>query len=554
MAIFILCAAGLSMATCVKRSGVTPELIPEEADGPQGVSADALSKLDTVGIETSSTGRSTSAETGSGERVEIELFAMSKCPFFSKFIGTLHPVVAVLSPHIRLILSHIGKVNKDGISSMHGPDEVLGNVLQLCAQRSSTSPIQLLDFMKCQYDDSDRFPNNWRRCAGQSGLDVAEIAACRNGPIGNSLLRASISRAEAADVRESPTVYIGGAPHERALSASSITRAICDGMQGTMPTACTTLPTLPEIPVTIVNDARCRRPECDPQVLEGLLNRHFSGAVFDHVDISEKRGRTLFLDSGIRFLPIAFFDASIEKNADAFERLRRSMLSMANERYALPIGRQWDPVAEICDDGIDNTKNGKIDCQDPHCAAKLICRKQQKRSLTLFVMSYCPYCTIALGFMEQALDHFGRNRQQIDFKIEFVGEEEDGDFYSLHGDREIEENLRQICAQQHYGEKYAFMTYIACRNKMSAEPGREAGNMWQQCVPQGMDAAVIQACAKGKEGRDLLSASFDRSEQLGVQGTPTWILNNQYRIEARSAADIIEAFCAANKDSMGCKE
>jgi len=238
-------------------------------------------------------------------------------------------------------------------------------------------------------------------------------------------------------------------------------------------------------------------------------------------------------------LPVALFAKNVEDEPEAFNRLEKRFINLGDE-YLFQLG-PWDPESEICDNSRDDDGDGSADCDDSDCRGTKACRSEVPRSLKVYVMSQCPYGVRVLNSMESVLANFGRDRSKINFRVEFIGRtESDGTLYSMHGAAEVEEDLRQICAQHHYPDNYSFMEYILCRNKniRSAD--------WRSCVRAPLDAYVIQECADGGEGRRLLIESFEEASTLGIKGSPTWLLNNRYEMRGRDSESIKSDFCERN--------
>jgi predicted DsbA family dithiol-disulfide isomerase len=120
-----------------------------------------------------------------------------------------------------------------------------------------------------------------------------------------------------------------------------------------------------------------------------------------------------------------------------------------------------------------------------------------------------------------------------------------GKFSSLHGQGEVDENIRQLCAMKYYPKKY--MDYIVCRNKNIRDTN------WQSCATQaGLDANVIKSCFDGGEGATLHSASIQKSEAVGAQGSPTIYINNQPYQGGRDSTAFQRAICANLKSHPEC--
>jgi hypothetical protein len=152
------------------------------------------------------------------------------------------------------------------------------------------------------------------------------------------------------------------------------------------------------------------------------------------------------------------------------------------------------------------------------------------------------------------LKNFGKDRKKMDFSIEYIGKDVDGKLNSMHGDTEVAEDLRQVCAQKYFAKSYQFMDYILCRNKAYQENrGKEPeGTEWTACAKGPIKADVIKKCSEGEEGKALLTASFKLAEDLGVTGSPGWLLNNKFEMRGRTADAIKTEFCAKNEGLAEC--
>jgi hypothetical protein len=198
-------------------------------------------------------------------------------------------------------------------------------------------------------------------------------------------------------------------------------------------------------------------------------------------------------------------------------------------------------VTEVCDNGVDDDGDGRADCVDSDCETSWACRPERPRSLSLFVMAFCPYCSQPIEGVVPVLDLFDRDRNRIDFTLEFMGTvNPDGTLRSMHGDDEVVEDRRQICAQRYYPERYAFMDYVVCRHRDHTSPN------WRSCVRPPLSASVIERCLSSGEADELLRASFTRTRDLAVRGAPSWLLNNRYEMQGRNPEAIRAGFCSRN--------
>lgn len=171
--------------------------------------------------------------------------------------------------------------------------------------------------------------------------------------------------------------------------------------------------------------------------------------------------------------------------------------------------------------------------------------KTKKPSVKLFVMSQCPYGVLAENAIAPVL---GLLKDKISFNLFFIADENNGQFQSLHGQPEVDEDTRQLCVIKYYPE--AFMDYILCINK-------DAANLpWESCLNENkMDVNKIKTCSSGEEGKKLLSENIKEAEKYQVTGSPTLIINEVVYQGQRTPEAYKQAVCSAfNKELEECKQ
>lgn len=166
-----------------------------------------------------------------------------------------------------------------------------------------------------------------------------------------------------------------------------------------------------------------------------------------------------------------------------------------------------------------------------------------KVKLDFYVMSQCPYGTQVEDAVKPVLDKLG---DAVDFNLNFIASDLGGGrFSSLHGQGEVDENIRQLCAIKYYPKKYR--DYIVCRNKDIRSPD------WQSCAREaGLDVSKIQACFDGDEGKRLHSESIKKSAAANAQGSPTIYVNNQLYSGGRDSLSFQRALCANLQSHPEC--
>jgi predicted DsbA family dithiol-disulfide isomerase len=201
----------------------------------------------------------------------------------------------------------------------------------------------------------------------------------------------------------------------------------------------------------------------------------------------------------------------------------------------VPMGGSWNPVC--ADEG---------GCDKDECKNTLQCRKETENTLEVFVMSNCPFGVKGLDAMQEVLKNFDN---KIDFTVHYIGAGDPAKgLSSMHGQGEVDEDIREICAMKKYSKSYKFMDYVWCRNKNIKDTA------WESCATEksGIDAKAIKKCSEGDDGKKLLEASFKYSSDLGMGASPTWLVNGKYKFSGVDPETIKTNFCAHNK-IKGCE-
>ena len=472
----------------------------------------------------------------------LELYVMSKCPFGVKALDALIPAAEKLGSALDLKVDYIGQKKPDGsFDSMHGAEEVEGDILHLCA--NAVAKEKHFPFISCMNKDWRSAPKNWEACAKEVGLDIESMKKCKEGDEGKNLLAESFERSMKAGAQGSPTIKLNGEAYRGGRKTNDFLRGICDTFKEKKPEACSNIPKPPKVTVIALTDKRCK--ECDVEKVLGSLKEVFPGLEPKTLDWSSDEAKQVAKDAEIKLLPAILFDDSIKKDEEGASHMSR-YLQPAGKYQTLRIGAEFDPTAEICDNGKDDTGNGKVDCDDDSCKSTLLCREEKKNTLEVFVMSQCPYGVMGLDAMKDVLKAFG---DDLTFAVHYIADETpDGKFNSLHGQPEVEENLRELCVAQHYRDNNKYMDYIWCRNQ------NIRSTEWKSCTgDNGIDTAVIEKCSTGDEGKKLLSEDLKLAKELKIGGSPTWLINNRTTFNAISAPDIQKQICEKNADLKGCK-
>ncbi|MBW2528585.1 MAG: hypothetical protein JRI23_30710 [Deltaproteobacteria bacterium] len=465
--------------------------------------------------------------------VKVEFYVMSQCPYGVKVVDAIKDVVDKMGPDMDFQMDFIGNVTPDGkLTSMHGEKEVKGNIVQLCAAKHA--PGKYLDMVLCQNKNFREVDTNWEACAKQAKLPVPKIRSCYEGAEGQALLKASFEKAKKRGATGSPTIYINDQRYNGRRSTTAFQRAVCNALSGKKPAACAGLPEDVPVNVTVLNDKRCT--SCDTRRLMGSIQKSVAKPVIKNLDYSDPEGKKLFEQLGGGMLPMAVFDASLAKDQEASQAIGRFLQPAkgGGGLKTMAMRASWNP--KCADDG---------GCDLEECKNSLNCREEMPKTLEVFVMSQCPYGVKALNAMEKVLDHFDG---ELNFSVHFIatGTAAQG-FKALHGQPEVDENIRELCAIEHFGQNYKYMDYVLCRNK------NIRSEEWQSCTgDNGIATATIQTCFEGDEGKKLHEEDIKIGNALGISASPTWLANGRHKFSGIQPEAIIKNVCKHNAGMKGC--
>lgn len=174
--------------------------------------------------------------------------------------------------------------------------------------------------------------------------------------------------------------------------------------------------------------------------------------------------------------------------------------------------------------------------------------KSDKPKVELYVFTYCPYGLQMEKAMLPAVNLLG---DKIDFKIRQIGAMHDPSGCSGDACYESTEAKRQICVEKNYPDK--FLQYVN-DFAVSTEIGACKGDA--SCLTTklnalysklGIDASKINSCMTS-EGAKLYDAEVANSDDKGVSGSPTVIINGVETQIGRNPDAVKDAICSAFSD------
>lgn len=143
--------------------------------------------------------------------------------------------------------------------------------------------------------------------------------------------------------------------------------------------------------------------------------------------------------------------------------------------------------------------------------------KSEKPQVDLYVMSFCPYGNRGEDTM---LPVYNLLKDNVDWNIHYIVSVSGDTIRSLHGQPEIDQNIREVCVKRDYGLD-AFWKFI---NYVNQNCGGD-GNCWEDAAKEaGADPTKIQSCFDN-DGLELMKVEAAASNKAGATGSPTLLIN-----------------------------
>ena len=264
------------------------------------------------------------------------------------------------------------------------------------------------------------------------------------------------------------------------------------------------------------------------QMASGLTGQEAADKTINYINQNLLQGQTTATLKGV-------------EESSGLYNLSLSVDGQEIDGYVSKDGKLFFPQA------IDLTKKPAVQESPEGQAAQTEAPKSEKPQVELFVMSHCPYGTQMEKGIIPVVKELGEN---IDFEVKFVN-------YAMHGEKELDEQLRQYCVQKDYSDKY--LAYLSAF--------LEEGNSQDALGAIGISDVDIADCVKEADETYKVTELFEDpqkaewsgrfppfkiydldNKKYGVKGSPTLVINGQTISSGRDAQSLLNTICSAFTD------
>ena len=130
-------------------------------------------------VKSVSDGSSDNGKISPEDKVTVEFYVMSQCPYGTQVEDAFAPVLEEIGEAINFHLDFIVSESSPGVfQSLHKEPEVVGDKAQLCAMKYYPDDYQYMDLIICQNKDATNIATNWEGCASQNSMDSSKLKTC----------------------------------------------------------------------------------------------------------------------------------------------------------------------------------------------------------------------------------------------------------------------------------------------------------------------------------------------------------------------------------------
>ena len=142
--------------------------------------------------------------------------------------------------------------------------------------------------------------------------------------------------------------------------------------------------------------------------------------------------------------------------------------------------------------------------------------KVETPTLAAFVVADCPFGLQMQRLFSKAITEIPSMTSTL--AVKYIGSVENGKIISMHGDKEAQENLRQICVREE--QKDLYWPYVNCY--------MQEGKSEECLVSSGVNTDLLKTCVEDpKKGIAYAQNDFTLSTKFNVTGSPSLVVNDK---------------------------
>ncbi|NTU66576.1 MAG: DsbA family protein [Candidatus Moranbacteria bacterium] len=262
----------------------------------------------------------------------------------------------------------------------------------------------------------------------------------------------------------------------------------------------------PAVPVQVINDDSCDK--CDVSDALVWMRRIVPTISTEKVDYSSAKGKELIQKFGIKTLPAFVFGSDVTKTdfysqAQTLFTEKDNRFLLNSDQIGLPVGKYLESPAVFDNDAISGPKDAKV-------------------KVVIFSDFQCPYCKV---FFQNLRTVMGQYQDNVLFDFKELP-------LDIHPQADNAALASECALEQGKFWEYADKLYAA-----QAEWGatKDTSKFKSYAVALKLDTAKFNSCLDSKKYKDKVAADVQQAADLGLTGTPSIFVNNNFDSGALTA-------------------
>jgi len=255
----------------------------------------------------------------------------------------------------------------------------------------------------------------------------------------------------------------------------------------------------PAVPVMVINDDSCDK--CNVSDALVWMRRIVPTISTEKVAYDSAKGKDLIQKFGIKTLPAFVFGSDVTKTdfysqAQTLFTAKDDRLLLNSDQIGLPIGKYLDSPAVSDSDATSGPKNAKV-------------------KVVIFSDFQCPYCKVFYQNLRSVMSQY-QDSVLFDFKELPLDIHPQANNAALASECALEQGKFWEYADKLYG---AQSEWSAAKNT-SRFKGYAAALR--------LDTAKFNSCLDSQKYKDKIAADMQEATDLGLTGTPSIFVNNNF--------------------------
>ncbi|MEM4396068.1 MAG: thioredoxin domain-containing protein [Candidatus Woesearchaeota archaeon] len=470
------------------------------------------------------------------DKLFIYVFGDFECPYTKRIADTYEKILNEYKDRVQIFYKHLPL-------SFH-PNAMSAAIASECAKKIDKEKYDQYNIKLLRENALNR--ETYVKIARELSINEAEFTKCIDSSETKAIVEKDVELASSLGISGTPTWIIGENIIPGAVPYDSLKNVVDD-----------TLKQFNGTNVDITNNEKVKGiilyakdcEECQNDMLIPSIKQGFSFAEFEVYEINDAKAKEIIKQLKLEFVPVILVSTKVENSF--FWKSNKDQMSMYFEKIGEWYRFKFENTGlEVY--YLDEKK--RIQLEEEKKA--LFNLDPNKPQIDFFIMSFCPYgnqaeeaiaeAYLALKDYAKFIPHYIYYPQPSGTNDRCLLDSEKNIYYcALHGIKELEQDVRELCVYNIYKEEKYF-EFVKTINKDCSISNIDS--CWKTVADKlKLDTSKIENCYNENK-LNYVRAQVEKTEKLQVSGSPTVFVNGKKYNGARTPEAYKQALCNEMKD------